>query len=176
MNTGELWVVEWCSTGEQKGTFHIQGLGDTVRANLGVFLGQAAARYASPWLIVGVFQSADEAHEFTNKLQEAQDRGVLGGYHDDDRLFIPANENPAAVQRLKQIPYKEYLQSPHWQRIRKIALKRAGYRCQVCNSSGKLEVHHRTYAHRGEEREGDVIVLCDGCHNLFHKAGTLVKE
>lgn len=171
-----LWVVEWCSSGDQKGIFHIQNLGDTLRTNLGVFFGIAAARYASPWIIVGVFASADEAHEFSTKLQVAQDQGGFGDYRDDNRLFIPATENPQAVARLKTIPYVEYLESIHWQLIRKEALRRAGYRCQVCNGGSKLNVHHRTYAHRGEEREGDVIVLCESCHSIFHKIGTLVKE
>jgi 5-methylcytosine-specific restriction endonuclease McrA len=127
-------------------------------------------------LIVGTFPSAEEAHAFAGKMQAAQDRGVLGGYRDDTRLFIPATEQPDEVARLKRIPYSEYLQSAHWQRIRKEALRRAVDRCQVCNNSSKLNVHHRTYAHRGEEREGDVVVLCHACHELFHKHGVLTRS
>lgn len=77
---------------------------------------------------------------------------------------------------LRELPYDEYLQTPHWQEVRQGARLRAQYRCQVCNSSdGQLHVHHRTYENRGDERPEDVILLCATCHDLFHKNGRLSK-
>lgn len=70
---------------------------------------------------------------------------------------------------LKTMPYKDYLETNHWQEFRKRALSRAGYRCQLCNGKKPLHVHHRTYENRGEERYQDVIVLCADCHKKFHK-------
>ena len=37
--------------------------------------------------------------------------------------------------------------------------------------SSPLAVHHRTYAHRGEEWRylDDLTVLCEGCHTCHHK-------
>jgi hypothetical protein len=32
----------------------------------------------------------------------------------------------------------------------------------------RLNVHHRDYSRRGEERAADVIVLCHTCHETFH--------
>ena len=77
-------------------------------------------------------------------------------------------ERAAELLRLKRIPYREYLGTEHWQRVRESALKRSWYRCQLCNSDGLLDVHHRTYERRGEERASDVIVLCRQCHSKFH--------
>jgi hypothetical protein len=71
------------------------------------------------------------------------------------------------------MPYNEYLQTPEWQEKRAEARARAGGRCQVCNSLGPLDVHHRTYERRGAERESDLIVLCRNCHELFHRFGRL---
>lgn len=65
--------------------------------------------------------------------------------------------------------YSAYLRTKEWQSRRKAALKRAGYRCQVCNSPDHLEVHHRTYEHIGNELPDDLTVLCDSCHELFSK-------
>jgi 5-methylcytosine-specific restriction endonuclease McrA len=63
------------------------------------------------------------------------------------------------------MPYREYLQTPEWQATRKAALKRAWYRCQVCNDHKMpLYVHHRTYERRGHELPEDVFVLCASCH------------
>lgn len=79
------------------------------------------------------------------------------------------------VQRLCEMPYNEYLMTEHWQEFRKYALKRAGYRCQLCNSTGTLDVHHRTYERRGCEEIGDVTVLCRKCHEKHHDIGDRIK-
>jgi 5-methylcytosine-specific restriction endonuclease McrA len=171
------WVVQWCCTGEQKGTFHIDTLGCAIRSNLGVYAGIHAARYVSPWIILGVVPTASEASRLADML-----RTRYCGEHDpnskpdDERIFIPATENLEEVLRLKSMPYRAYLSSSHWQRIRERVLTRAKFRCQVCYGSGILDVHHRTYENRGEEHFADVIVLCRSCHELFHSAGKLTKE
>jgi hypothetical protein len=74
---------------------------------------------------------------------------------------------------LANMPYREYLQTCEWHEKRAAARARAGERCQVCNSDGPLDVHHRTYEPRGDEREEDLIVLCRSCHDLFHRFGRL---
>lgn len=79
------------------------------------------------------------------------------------------------VKRLRSIPYNEYLRTDHWRRVREMALSIAHGRCQVCNSDRHLQVHHRSYKNRGYEEPFDVIVLCDGCHSLFHKERRLAS-
>lgn len=80
------------------------------------------------------------------------------------------------VRILARMAYPEYLQTPEWQARKKIMRARADNRCQVCNTSEKLHVHHRTYDRRGNERPEDLTVLCESCHDLFHANGKLVKE
>lgn len=72
------------------------------------------------------------------------------------------------VERLRTMPYSEYLRTDHWQEIRRAKLRRAKYACQLCNSGGVLDVHHRTYERRGCEIDSDLIVLCRSCHGKFH--------
>ena len=77
--------------------------------------------------------------------------------------------------------YSDYLRSEHWKKTRIGALERAKHRCQVCTSENNLHVHHRTYGNIGNEQPEDLIVLCRGCHYLFHKrmninAVRVVKE
>jgi len=71
---------------------------------------------------------------------------------------------------LKQLPYQLYLQTPHWQRMQKIARKKAKNRCQLCYSDKRLDVHHRRYTHLGDYNNElhDLIVLCRDCHYKFH--------
>lgn len=76
---------------------------------------------------------------------------------------------------LQTMPYSEYLKTPEWQERRIKHLKKSDYRCQLCNmKSVTLNVHHRTYERRGHERDEDLIVLCQECHEIFHKEGKLV--
>ena len=81
------------------------------------------------------------------------------------------------ISRLRSMSYPEYLKTDHWQNVRRAALKRAKYRCQVCNTNQSvLHVHHRTYENRGQELARDVIVLCETCHRTFHENGQLARE
>jgi hypothetical protein len=71
------------------------------------------------------------------------------------------------------MPYRDYLQTDDWKYRRDRALKRSGFSCQVCSRRGELQVHHRTYARRGNEVASDLIVLCATCHQLFHENAKL---
>lgn len=71
-------------------------------------------------------------------------------------------------QRWTKDSYKDYLKSEYWQKTRLEALKRAGYRCQLCASDKGLQVHHNNYSRLGCELPSDLVVLCDGCHKKHH--------
>lgn len=73
------------------------------------------------------------------------------------------------IDLLTAMPYGDYLRTQHWQRVREDTVRRAGRTCQLCNAEGPLEVHHRTYVRRGEERPDDLVALCAYCHEVFHE-------
>lgn len=81
----------------------------------------------------------------------------------DDVSFV---ELPAA--ELATMPYAQYLHTHHWQTIRRAALDHYGPACVLCGETGQVDVHHRTYARRGQERLHDLTVLCRPCHGRFH--------
>ncbi len=85
---------------------------------------------------------------------------------ESSRLYF--EQKTERLHHLRTMPYREYLKTEEWQSVRKQSLKRARYRCQVCNGQGILDVHHRTYERRGCERLGDLTVLCRSCHSTFH--------
>jgi len=71
---------------------------------------------------------------------------------------------------LKSMHYSsEYLKSEHWQKLRK-RVKRRDKRCKLCNSSVKMQVHHRSYKNMGDSEKEikDLVLLCGDCHSLFH--------
>jgi hypothetical protein len=65
---------------------------------------------------------------------------------------------------------------PPWDEKRKtwrhdIAERHAsGTRASWCGDDDRPEVHHRTYARLGFERQRDLIVLCHDCHRDHHRA------
>lgn len=70
--------------------------------------------------------------------------------------------------RNKYRNYKEYLKTDHWKITRAAALRRAGYKCEICGSSKELNVHHLTYKNIGNERPEELKVLCYYHHKMIH--------
>jgi 5-methylcytosine-specific restriction endonuclease McrA len=65
--------------------------------------------------------------------------------------------------------YDRYIASNPWKIKSSEAKIKAGNKCQLCNSDGELHTHHRTYENLGGEKDGDLIVLCQNCHEKFHE-------
>jgi len=68
---------------------------------------------------------------------------------------------------VKTSRYDEYLQSEEWKN-KASSYKKNNPNCGICNRTGILHVHHRTYVRCGKEEVMDLIVLCSECHKLFH--------
>lgn len=82
----------------------------------------------------------------------------------------PATKNKRYYTNRQQWYHEVYLQSDHWKELRKVALKRASYKCQVCAGRNKiLNVHHNTYDNLWHEHMTDLCVLCEDCHELYSK-------
>lgn len=95
-----------------------------------------------------------------------------------DALVAECSDVLDAAKRRREVelasmPYGDFLLTPEWRSMRLRAIRSADFACQVCNGSGALDVHHRTYERRGRELPGDLVVLCWECHRLFHKGGRL---
>jgi hypothetical protein len=80
----------------------------------------------------------------------------------------PPVRTPSDIGRLAAMPYDQYLRTGWWQWRRKRSLWLAGYRCRRCQRDRCLQVHHVTYARRGDEADDDLEVLCNGCHRDEH--------
>ena len=54
--------------------------------------------------------------------------------------------------------------------VRAWAIYTRGERCEDCRAGGVLDLHHLTYAHRGEEifHMEDMRLLCRACHDARH--------
>lgn len=81
--------------------------------------------------------------------------------------------NEKVRHHVLSMEYSPFLNTPYWDAVRNYKLKKANYRCELCNAKAKLNVHHKTYEHHGQEHfkhiaDKDLIVLCEECHAKFH--------
>lgn len=68
------------------------------------------------------------------------------------------------------MPYRDFLATDYWKQVAKLVKERDGYKCRICNSGQQLDVHHRSYAHRGCDHLhlDELTTLCRTCHHRHH--------
>jgi hypothetical protein len=73
---------------------------------------------------------------------------------------------------LRVLPYDEFLQTSYWLAVSNHVREKYPW-CVLCVEplTRPLEVHHRTYAHKGSEwlHLDDLSVLCHECHDWISK-------
>ena len=68
--------------------------------------------------------------------------------------------------------FHKALNQGRWQRVRRQALDRDGWRCRRCGRAGRLECHHVVPLERGGEAYdlGNLETLCRPCHIAHHRS------
>lgn len=67
--------------------------------------------------------------------------------------------------------YYRYLKSEKWLKIRLDLYQIRGKKCEVCQSTKCIQVHHLTYKNVFNEEPSDLILLCESCHEKEHGVG-----
>jgi hypothetical protein len=91
---------------------------------------------------------------------------------------LPDFDSIKMFRMIRQMDYETFLQTAYWFAVSMTVKSRAGMRCQVCNSTSSLTVHHRTYDSHGREHlsMNDLVALCVNCHGLFHGHGEVTPQ
>ena len=74
---------------------------------------------------------------------------------------------PKTLQEYKDMPYRKYLSTGRWKRRRLEYYKTHKKICFCCELESYV-LHHLTYKRIGEEKDKDLIPLCEECHNEIH--------
>lgn len=71
---------------------------------------------------------------------------------------------------IRCMEYRYFLNTPYWKIISSFIKYRDGYKCQICGSDLKLNVHHIDYEYHGRElyHLRKLICLCEKCHRKQH--------
>lgn len=89
-------------------------------------------------------------------------------------VIDPPEEYETLIEAtIRTLTYDEFLQTLYWKAIAAFKRKQMGYKCEICGSSKKLNVHHRTYLIHGIEHysgiiEKDMMLVCEQCHRKIH--------
>jgi 5-methylcytosine-specific restriction endonuclease McrA len=82
----------------------------------------------------------------------------------------PRSETASHKKTMRQFPQKRRrlkLSAEEYGLLRKQALQRDAWRCQICGSPKDLQVHHLTKRSRlGDDVLDNLITLCAPCHDL----------
>lgn len=63
--------------------------------------------------------------------------------------------------------YQRYLASREWGEMRESVRRRSGDRCEHCCHAPQQAVHHLTYERVGNEHLGDLLAVCEPCHDFL---------
>jgi len=87
-----------------------------------------------------------------------------------DFTEMVAAMDEAEEERLRDLPYCDFLETRYWHVLRRYACLKHGDHCDRCPRTVTLQVHHLIYAHVGSEYRylEDLTVLCDRCHAAEH--------
>ena len=73
--------------------------------------------------------------------------------------------------------YKTYLKSSLWTRRKNNYFQKYGKRCEACDSSSYITLHHAIYRDNyGDEPDEEVFAMCATCHGAFHKWCKLKRD
>ena len=116
----------------------------------------------------GNIQAAEESFQAYKKLKPK--KGTKAWKKQQEKNKRKKKNHGMTAKR-----YVAYLGSGWWKRRRIRALERADNRCQDCQTTMNLIVHHLNYDHLWAERDKDLVVLCKECHADRHLLEILNK-
>lgn len=90
---------------------------------------------------------------------------ILNGKHKKKKKKRKQKKN--SLKKLKTMQYDRYVRTGHWQRIKRNYYKKHKKICYCCGEDSYV-LHHINYSRRGEEKDKDLVTLCENCHNEVH--------
>ena len=88
-------------------------------------------------------------------------------------IDAPVDYEPFIDEAVQALSYSDFLATLYWKTIAYVKRKQMRYKCEICNGSKNLNVHHRTYAIHGIEHyssiiDKDLMLVCEKCHGEIH--------
>jgi hypothetical protein len=79
-------------------------------------------------------------------------------------------------KKVEGLKYAEYMKSKRWKVRRIMYFQKFGRKCVVCKGTRNIGLHHLSYERLGGELDEDLVVLCWGCHEEYHRRHGVKRE
>lgn len=81
-------------------------------------------------------------------------------------------DKEAVAEAIIELEYGEFLRTPYWRIVAYEVRKKHKFRCVMCDSNQRLQVHHKNYTMHGYEHTHEgmrcLTCVCDECHAKHH--------
>jgi len=116
-----------------------------------------------------LFQSADDFINDALKPHDKITKSRISEFNNCE-IIMTDDEWARVMDYIKKMPYVDFLTTLYWAGISSLIKASAGKKCAICGATEKLEVHHSTYEHHGDELHHleDLVCLCNKCHAKQH--------
>lgn len=106
----------------------------------------------------------------TKYTGKARDEQLVNPYKELAEICLDPQQEEKLAHELRFMTHSDFCETHYWHLVREVVKARALYRCQLCNSTKHLVIHHRTYKIKGLEHRHleDLVCVCTRCHHLFH--------
>lgn len=114
-------------------------------------------------------QATDDFIESYLGANKSWKKGISSWNKIEEMRRMPVNISVIS-EYIKNMDYNDFLNTPYWKAVAERVKNKAKNRCQMCNSSENLNVHHRTYNNHGDELHHmeDLVCICKSCHQKYH--------
>jgi predicted restriction endonuclease len=87
------------------------------------------------------------------------------------RNILVGNRQQAFMRGLRSKAPRLRLDDGAYRELHRQVLQRDGWRCQLCGSMQRLQVHHLKFrGHGGSDSAENLITLCAACHEQVHRS------
>jgi hypothetical protein len=161
------------ATGKKNWKSYVLGkhIPDSVYTDLVEYMDKLENRKPSPKVTASRYnqETTDFISEYVENRKPFDDRSC--GKHIYLMIHAKLVDWDVVQETLLRLEHEEFVQTNYWKYIAHYVKHTNGHKCNRCGSLKKLQVHHKTYFHKGREiyfMGQDLEVLCDHCHAKEH--------
>mgnify|MGYP001558105969 CR=1 FL=1 len=103
------------------------------------------------------------------KQQKAWARFLkTGSFAKNGKCVARLSHTSKAAKQHKWIPYVEYLKTSWWRSKRRQKMELTHWTCERCGKRA-TQVHHKHYRTLWQEKNADLVSICQACHEHEHE-------
>ena len=125
---------------------------------------QIIEEYTSKGYTIGTFNDIEDSIDYVSENTLIFLNNDKSGFFLED--VCPRYEGD--MEDVDFVEYAKYIKTKQWKTLASNTKEKANNKCIFCESTKRLLAHHRTYKNLYNEKENDLICVCNKCHIALH--------